>query len=101
MIYCCISASYKIFSISAEISAQDISEFAEKQFSTDVRITVVKLLEYKNNVNCAADGVVAYLLIFLDRLRNQIKLQNFLISSRWKTQTVAQRIHQDNLISKN
>ncbi|EGR27898.1 hypothetical protein IMG5_187420 [Ichthyophthirius multifiliis] len=50
MIYCCISATYKIYSISQEIYAEEIAAFVNKNFSIDVRINVVKLLQ--NSKQC-------------------------------------------------
>lgn len=47
MIYCCISATYKIYSLSNEINTDEIAKFTEKNFNIDSRITVVNLLEYE------------------------------------------------------
>lgn len=33
MIYCCISATFKIFSINSEINSDEISEFVSKIFN--------------------------------------------------------------------
>lgn len=46
MIFCCISATFKIFSIpSTDIETNDINKFVSNHFNNDVRITVVNLLK--------------------------------------------------------
>ena len=46
MIFCCISATFKIFSIpSTDIETNDINKFVSNHFNNDLRITVVNLLK--------------------------------------------------------
>ena len=49
MIFCCISATFKIFSIPQNhIKPDEINKFVADHFSNDVRITVVNLLKAAN-----------------------------------------------------
>ena len=46
MIYCCMSATFKIYSISSEINNEELTVFATKYFEKDNRLTVVELIKY-------------------------------------------------------
>jgi hypothetical protein len=46
MIYCCMSATFKIYSISSEINNEELTLFATKYFEKDNRLTVVELIKY-------------------------------------------------------
>lgn len=45
MIYCCMSATFKIYSISSEINNEELSAFSSKYFGTENRLTVVELIK--------------------------------------------------------
>lgn len=45
MIYSCISATYKIYSMNTEIDSEDIATFVYKQINPDARLTVTTLLK--------------------------------------------------------
>lgn len=47
MIYCCMSATFKIYSISSEINNEELTVFATKYFEKENRLTVVELIKYK------------------------------------------------------
>lgn len=45
MMYSCISATYKIFSMNSEIDSEDIANFVYKHINPDSRLTVTTLLQ--------------------------------------------------------
>ncbi len=45
MMYSCISATYKIFSMNSEIDSDDIANFVYKQINSESRLTVTTLLK--------------------------------------------------------
>lgn len=46
MIYSCMSATFKIYSISTELNNDELSNFSLKYFGTDNRLTVVELIKF-------------------------------------------------------
>ena len=48
MIYCCMSATFKIYSISSEINNEELSSFCNNYFGNENRLTVVELIKYRN-----------------------------------------------------
>lgn len=48
MMYSCISATYKIFSMNSEIDSEDIANFVYKHINPENRLTVTTLLQYLN-----------------------------------------------------
>lgn len=45
MVYCCMSATFKIYSISSEINNEELNNFGVKNFGVDNRLTVVELIK--------------------------------------------------------
>jgi hypothetical protein len=45
MIYCCMSATFKIYSISSEINNEELNLFGAKYFGAENRLTVVELIK--------------------------------------------------------
>ena len=46
MMYSCISATFKIFSMNSEIDSDDIASFVYKHINPESRLTVTTLLQY-------------------------------------------------------
>ena len=46
MIYCCMSATFKIYSISSEMNNEELSTFSNSYFGNENRLTVVELIKY-------------------------------------------------------
>lgn len=46
MMYSCISATYKIFSMNSEIDSEDIANFVYKHINPENRLTVTTLLQF-------------------------------------------------------
>jgi hypothetical protein len=46
MVYSCMSATFKIYSISTEINNEELSSFSSKYFGSENRLTVVELIKY-------------------------------------------------------
>ena len=46
MIYSCMSATFKIYSISTELNNDELSNFSLKYFGSDNRLTVVELIKF-------------------------------------------------------
>lgn len=44
MLYCCISATFKIFSISGEIETTELAAYIKEKFHNPERITVAELI---------------------------------------------------------